>query len=76
MMFFLFFFPFLTDVTHKTVIPNIIGKIETPVLHCHGKEDIMLSFNKAKMTGKLLSTLVQEYEFHLVPKIGHKPNEK
>ena len=66
----------LLDVTHETVIPNINGKIETPVLHCHGKEDIMLSYNKAKMTSKLLSSLVQEYRFHLVPKMGHEPNEE
>ena len=65
-----------TDVTNETVIPNIIGKIETPVLHCHGKEDLMLSYNKAKMTSKLLSSLVHEYKFHLVPKMGHEHNEE
>ena len=62
-------------MTKEKIMPNITGKIETPVLHCHGKEDMLLSLNKAKMTSKLMSPLVQEYNFYLIPKMGHEPNK-
>jgi len=67
---------YIADWTHQSVIPKITGKLETPVLQCHGKDDIMLSIHKGKMTSKLLSSLVQEHQFHLVPKMGHEPSEE
>ena len=51
-------------------------KIETPMLHCHGADDMMLSFKRAKATSKILSSIVQKYDFQLVPDTGHESSQE
>ena len=51
-------------------------KIETPMLHCHGADDMMLSFKRAKATSNILSSIVQQYDFQLVPDTGHESSEE
>ena len=51
-------------------------KIETPILHCHGADDMMLSFKRAKGTSKILSSIVQKYDFQLVPDMGHESSQE
>ena len=62
-------------MTHRTDIPNLKGKIETPVFHCHGEEDQMISFERGQMTSEALSSLVQDYEFHSFPYMGHEASQ-
>ena len=63
-------------MTHRTDIPELKGKIETPVFHCHGEDDQMISFERGQITSKALSTLVQKYEFHSYPYMGHEANQE
>ena len=51
-------------------------KIETPMLHCHGADDMMLSFKRAKATSKILSSIVQQYDFQLVNDMGHESSQE
>ena len=67
---------YLLDVTYKTVVPEVSRKIETPMLHCHGADDMMLSFKRAKATSKILSSIVQQYDFQLVPDTGHESSQE
>jgi predicted esterase len=67
---------YIPDVTYKTVVPEVSRKIETPILHCHGAADMALSFKRAKATSKILSSIVQQYDFQLVPDMGHESSEE
>ena len=67
---------FLLDITYKTIVPEVTRKLETPILHCHGADDMMLSIKRAKMTSKILSSIVQQYDFQLVPDMGHEYSQE
>ena len=67
---------FLSDVTYKTVVPEVSRKIEAPILHCRGADDPMISFKRAKMTSKILSSIVQRYDFQFVPDMGQESSQE
>ena len=57
-------------------MPDLKGKIETPIFHCHGEDDQMISFERGKLTSEALSNLAPNYEFHSFPWMGHEANQE
>ena len=67
---------FLEGMMHRTDMPNLQNKIETPVFHCHGEDDQMISFERGKITSEALAKLAPNYEFHSFPYMGHEANQE
>ena len=51
-------------------------KIDTPVFHCHGDDDQMISIYRGKKTSEVLQKLVKNYKFHNFPYMGHEATEE
>ena len=58
------------------VTPKFDHKIETPVFHCHGRADQVISKDKTDRTLKVLKEVIQKYEFHNMPNLGHEINDE
>ena len=58
------------------MVPKIEEKIDTPVFHCHGDDDQMISIYRGKKTSEVLQKLVKNYEFHNFPYMGHEATEE
>ena len=57
-------------------MPSLDDKIDTPVFHCHGEDDQMISFERGQKTSKALTELVKQYQFHTFPNMGHEANQE
>jgi len=57
-------------------VPERDTKIETPVIHCHGEDDQMISIERGRKTSHALTDLVQKYEFHTYPHMGHEASQE
>ena len=66
-----FFYYFVGDL-----VPKMEEKIDTPVFHCHGDDDQMISIYRGKKTSEVLQKLVKNYEFHNFPYMGHEATEE
>ena len=58
------------------LVPKMEEKIDTPVFHCHGDDDQMISIYRGKKTSEVLQKLVKNYEFHNFPYMGHEATEE
>ena len=57
-------------------VPQLDVKIDTPVFHCHGEDDQMISIERGRRTSNVLKELVKTYEFHTFPYMGHEATEE
>ena len=61
---------------------EIKTKIETPILHCHGENDIKgfpsfnLTIDLVEFTSKIFKEHAKNYEFHSIPNMGHEVNNE
>ena len=57
-------------------VPELENMNETPVFHCHGEDDEMISIERGRKTSKVLKELVKNYEFHSFPYMGHEATQQ
>ena len=57
-------------------MPSLEEKIDTPIFHCHGEDDVMISMERGHKTSKALTELVKDYQFHTFPNMGHEANQE
>ena len=44
------------------------------MFHCHGEADQGMTIGRGRKTSETLKDLVQDYQFHTIPYMGHEAN--